>query len=80
MKYVAVSEKTAEKFRMFLNSGRIMYFFAPCGFGKTAVANELLKNKKYIRLSPESGEITADVLKKADIVLIDGMQRMDSEE
>ena len=80
MKYVAVSEKIAEKFRMFLNSGRIMYFFAPCGFGKTTVANELLKNKKYITLSPESGEITADALKKADIVLIDDMQRMDSEE
>ena len=57
-----------------------MYFFAPCGFGKTTVASELLKNKKYIRLSPESGEITADALKKADIVLIDDMQRMDSEE
>lgn len=69
------------------DSGKIPYVFKQRSHNVLFCAVRFRKNhgrerafKKYIRLSPESGEITADALKKADIVLIDDMQRMDSEE
>lgn len=39
-----VKEDIAEKFRFFMENGRIMLFRAPCGFGKTTLAKTLLKN------------------------------------
>lgn len=40
-KVVEVKADIAEKFRMFMERGRIMFFRAPCGFGKTTLAKEL---------------------------------------
>lgn len=39
-----VKEDIAEKFRLFMENGRIMLFRAPCGFGKTTLAKTLLKD------------------------------------
>ena len=36
--FTAVRPETEQKFRHFLEKGRVFLFSAPCGFGKTAVS------------------------------------------
>lgn len=36
----------ADKFNKFIKNGRIFFLSAPCGFGKTVLADALLQGKK----------------------------------
>ena len=48
-RYVIIKKTIKTKFDEFMDHGRILYFGAPCGFGKTTVAFELLRGKKFIK-------------------------------
>ena len=50
-RYVIIKKTIKTKFAEFMDHGRILYFGAPCGFGKTTVAFELLRGKKFELIS-----------------------------
>ena len=50
-RYVIIKKTIKTKFDEFMDHGRILYFGAPCGFGKTTVAFELLRGKKIELIS-----------------------------
>lgn len=49
MSGIFIKPTVAEQFRAFLARGRVLFFSAPCGCGKTALAEELLKGKAVYR-------------------------------
>ena len=76
-KVVEVKADIAEKFRMFMERGRIMFFRAPCGFGKTTLAKELLKNSRARVYETAADKIDFEDLNKNDkweVLLVDDLQ------
>lgn len=72
-----VKEDIAEKFRLFMENGRIMLFRAPCGFGKTTLAKTLLKNcrAKVYETTEDKMDFTAiRTDKKWNVLLADDLQ------
>lgn len=74
-KNIVIRPLLREKFQKFLQGQRILFFGAPCGFGKTTVAEGLLSGRAVLRRSgedetpiPEGGDW--------DILLVDDFQRM----
>ena len=69
-----------QQFQSFMHSGRILFFSAPCGFGKTAVANALLSGEKVLRLSAEMPDFSPEHLQgNWKVLLIDDFQQMQEE-
>ena len=57
-----------------MQSGRILFFSAPCGFGKTALANALLRGHRTLRLYADAPDFTLRTLPENwDVLLIDDM-------
>ena len=56
---IIIKPTVALQFENSMKQGRIFFFSAPCGFGKTAVAEELLKNRKVRRMQAEKPEFEA---------------------
>ena len=42
---IIVKPSVAKRFEEFLRQGRVLFFNAPCGFGKTVVADALLSGR-----------------------------------
>ena len=59
-----------------MTQGRILFFSAPCGFGKTAVARELLKGKNVFRALPEGESLRRDDSGTWDVMLADHLQML----
>ncbi len=70
----------AEKFNDFLEFGRVIFFCAACGFGKTTTAKKLLKNKRVCSVSAEKPDFEKIDCLKWDIMLIDDLQLMKERE
>ena len=51
---IIVKPSVEKQFDRFLRQGRVLFFSAPCGFGKTAVAEALLSSREVLRLSADS--------------------------
>ena len=69
-----------QQFQSFMHSGRILFFSAPCGFGKTAVAHALLSGEKVLRLSAEMPDFSPEHLQSDwNVMLIDDFQQMQEE-
>ena len=86
-KITMVSADIAEKFRLFMEKGRIMLFEAPCGFGKTTLAKELLKNEtaKILEVRADEadfGQLSEnddwDILLLEDLHLLQNMEEHQS--
>ena len=74
-RHVIIKPAIKEQFDAFLNHGRIFFFSAPCGFGKTTVAEALLEGKKVYRINGlEENTVRPDAKKKWDILFIDDLQ------
>ena len=73
---IVVRSEIIEKFRRFLEKGRIFLFSAPCGFGKTAVAERLLRGKRVLRVQADDPTLFDLDLKENDceFLLIDNLQ------
>ena len=69
-----VKPEIEEKFRSFMNSGRILLFYAPCGFGKTTTAKALLKGKQVCEISADDCGFADLILTDKNILLIDNLQ------
>ena len=82
-KTVMIKQDIAEKFDLFMKNGRVLLIAAPCGFGKTTVVKELLKNcRERVREMNADG---ADFSKledddSYDVLVIDDLQTVQSAE
>ena len=80
-RYVIIKKTIKTKFDEFMDHGRILYFGAPCGFGKTTVVFELLRGKKYELISGlETDGILPEIKLNRDIVVIDDLQQFQENE
>lgn len=80
-RYVIIKKTIKTKFDEFMDHGRILYFGAPCGFGKTTVAFELLRGKKIELISGlETDGILPKIKLNRDIVMIDDLQQFQENE
>ena len=77
-KKIVIRPLIREKFQEFLQGQRILFFSAPCGFGKTTVAEALLSGRAVLR---RSGEDENPIPEEGDwnILLVDDFQRMPEE-
>ncbi len=74
--YTVVRPEISEKFRRFLEKGRVLLFSAPCGFGKTAVSEKLLKGKRVLRMQADDPTLPEIELDSFEIVLADNLQNL----
>lgn len=80
-RYVIIKKTIKTKFDEFMDHGRILYFGAPCGFGKSTVAFELLRGKKFELISGlESDGMLPEIKLNRDIVVIDDLQQFQENE
>ena len=77
-KKIVIRPLIREKFQEFLQGQRILFLSAPCGFGKTTVAEALLSGRSVLR---RSGEDEDPIPGEGDwnILLVDDFQRMPEE-
>lgn len=76
MSGIFIKPTVAEQFRAFLARGRVLFFSAPCGCGKTALAEELLKGKAVYRLFAGETDFAFPQEEGWDILLIEDFQRL----
>ena len=78
---IIVKPSVEKQFDRFLRQGRVLFFSAPCGFGKTAVAEALLSGREVLRLSADSAGFKLPSA-EADwqILLLDDLQDMQEEQ
>ncbi len=78
---IIVKPSVAQQFESFEARGRVLFFSAPCGFGKTALADALLDGRPVLRLNAGSdGFALPSVEGTWDTLLIDDLQRMQEEQ
>lgn len=76
-----IKRSIADCFEKFMKQGRVLFFSAPCGFGKTCVADALTEGKSVLRLSAADPDFA--VPSKAGswrILLIDDLQNLQKDE
>lgn len=78
---IIVKPSVEKQFDRFLRQGRVLFFSAPCGFGKTAVAEALLSSREVLRLPANSAGFKLPSA-EADwqILLLDDLQDMQEEQ
>ena len=77
---IIVKPSTAQAFETLWKRGRVLFFSAPCGFGKTVLADTLLDGRPVLRLNAADTGFALPSLEDAwDILLIDNIQDMQEE-
>ena len=78
---IIIKPSVQKRFDSFMAHGRAFFFSAPCGFGKTAVAEALLSSREVLRLSADSAGFKLPSA-EADwqILLLDDLQDMQEEQ
>ena len=77
---IIVKPSTAQAFETLWKRGRVLFFSAPCGFGKTVLAATLLDGRPVLRLNAADTGFALPSLEDAwDILLIDNIQDMQEE-
>lgn len=78
---IIIKPAVAKQFEYSMKHGRIFFLSAPCGFGKTAVAEELLRGRKVRRMQAEKPDFErAETDPDWKILLVDDLQLMQEEE
>ena len=78
---IVIKPAVADKFAHFLENGRVLFFSAPCGFGKSTVAEKLLSGRKAYRIHAGDGPLKLpDAERDGDILLADDLQWMQEED
>ena len=74
---IIVKPSVEKQFDRFLRQGRVLFFSAPCGGGKTVLADTLLDGRPVLRLNAADTGFALPSLEDAwDILLIDNIQDM----
>lgn len=77
---IIVKPSTAQAFETLWKRGRVLFFSAPCGFGKTVLADTLLDGRPVLRLNAADTGFALPSLEDAwDVLLIDNIQDMQEE-
>ena len=77
---IIVKPSTAQAFETLWKRGRVLFFSAPCGFGKTVLADTLLDGRPVLRMNAADTGFALPSLEDAwDILLIDNIQDMQEE-
>lgn len=77
---IIVKPSTAQAFETLWKRGRVLFFSAPCGFGKTVLAATLLDGRPVLRLNAADTGFALPSLEDAwDVLLIDNIQDMQEE-
>ena len=78
---IIIKPSVQKRFDSFMAHGRAFFFSAPCGFGKTAVAEALLSSREVLRLSADSAGFKLPSA-EADwqILLLDDLQDMQEDQ
>ena len=77
---IIVKLSTTQAFETLWKRGRVLFFSAPCGFGKTVLADTLLDGRPVLRLNAADTGFALPSLEDAwDILLIDNIQDMQEE-
>ena len=72
---IVIKPAVQQQFDCFLRQGRILFFSAPCGFGKTALAGALLAGKSVLALTAdERGVRLPERTQDWEVLLIDDFQ------
>ena len=50
-KNIIIKTSVQKRFDSFMAHGRVLFFSAPCGFGKTVLADALLRGRNVLRQS-----------------------------
>ena len=78
---ILIKPSVQQKFDRVMQSGRILFFSAPCGFGKTVVANALLRKWRTLCLRADAPDFSLQALPDEwDILLIDDFQLLQEQE
>ena len=78
---IIIKPVVAQQFEHSMKHGRIFFLSAPCGFGKTVVAEELLRGRKIRRMQAEKPDFErAETDPDWKILLVDDLQLMQEEE
>ena len=78
---ILIKPSVQQKFDHVMQSGRILFFSAPCGFGKTVVANALLRKWRTLCLRADAPDFSLQALQDEwDILLIDDFQLLQEQE
>jgi len=77
---IIIKPSVRKRFDRFMAHGRILFFSAPCGFGKTALADALLRGREVLRLNAGAPDCAIPpAASDWDILLIDDLQLMQDE-
>ena len=77
---IIIKSSVQKRFDSFIAHGRVLFFSAPCGFGKTVLADALLRGRNVLRQSAADPDCTIQSsAQDGDILLIDDLQLMQEE-
>ena len=75
-----VKPSVQQRFDGFMERGRVLFFSAPCGFGKTALADALLSGRNVLRRNAGAADFALPAPSdRWDILLIDDFQMLSPE-
>ena len=79
-KNIIIKTSVQKRFDSFMMHGRVLFFSAPCGFGKTVLADALLHGQNVLRQSAADPDCAIPPSAQDwDILLIDDLQFMQEE-
>ena len=79
-KNIIIKTSVQKRFDSFMTHGRVLFFSAPCGFGKTVLADALLRGRNVLRQSAADPDCAIPPSAQDwDILLIDDLQFMQEE-
>lgn len=77
---IIIKPSVQQQFDRFMRQERVLFFSAPCGFGKTALAEALLSGQEVLRLSADAQDFTLPSAAGSwHILLLDDLQSMQEE-
>ena len=78
---IIVKPSVRQRFDSFMERGRVLFFSAPCGFGKSTLSGALLSGRDVLRLNAGAADFALPALSDGwDILLIDDFQMIPAED
>ena len=76
-KNVVIRPSVREQYQKFMARGRVLFFTAPCGFGKSTLAETLLAGQQVLSLTAGEPDFALPADDKDwQVLLIDDLHRM----
>ena len=77
---IIIKPSVQKRFDSFIRHGRVLFFSAPCGFGKTVLADALLTGRNVLRMSAGQPDFSLSARPENwEILLLDDFQLMQEE-